>query len=317
MAKVDLPDGWESEGDTVFVDKKNDGGQGVVGCVLLIFAALGLVTTPLDASNLLGLIPILLSLIFIGVGLSLIGNSRVTLRWEIDFADKRLMQKKIRGSQIKVKRDRDLGRGAVLKITPSGTDRFTIMFEGPDWKETLGLSLGYSRTRSFAESLSDAIGIEIVDDRRRGLSEESGTWWEEKTEHDSEPEERMDMRMATRDPDARIDESVIDGHIRLKGNSKMLVMTLAFVPFSIFTIVFTSGFGSFCLPGVTFLVVLIIGYLFLTRSDAWTSVTVHDDKLVLRRLVPMGIESVTYKEVQKSSISAIYLERIWHEASDD
>lgn len=317
MAKVDLPDGWVSEGDTVFVDK-NQGGQGVFGWVLLIFAALMSVTTPLDASNLLGLIPILLSLIFIGVGLSLIGNSRVTLRWEIDFADKRLMQKKIRGSRIKVKRDRDLGRGAVLEITPSGTDRFTIMFEGPDWKETLGLSLGYSRTRSFAESLSDAIGIEIVDDRRRGLSEESGTWWEEKTEHDSEPEERMDMRMATRDPDAQIDESVIDGHIRLKGKAKMLVMTLVFVAVGLATIgFFTMYSGGAFLLVIAVPMILIIGAIFLIGSDAWTSVTVHDDKLVLRRLVPMRIESVTYKEVQKSSISAIYLERIWHEDSDN
>ncbi|SVD24595.1 uncharacterized protein METZ01_LOCUS377449, partial [marine metagenome] len=245
VAKIDLPGTWESEGDTVFVER-GDGGA-FAGVIMLIFAG-GLGLPALEGlgyvseegfddsiSVSIALIFALFSVILTGFGLKAIWNSRVTWRWEIDLADKRLMLKKIRGSQTKVRYDRGLGVGAVLKIMESGYDKFTIRFEGPDWKETLwNYRWSYSRTRGFAESLSNAIGIEIVDEKRRGLSEDSETWWEKKAEHDSEPEERMDMRMATRDPDAQIDESVVGGHIRLKGNSKMLYMTLVFVVFGIF-----------------------------------------------------------------------------------
>ena len=340
MAKIDLPENWESEDDTVFMESEPGGLFG--GVFLLIFTgAFGLpgiesvsygVDPYEDSIGVFGvLIFSLLSVTFAVFGLKSILNSRVVWRWEINLADKRFMLKKIRGSQTKVRWDRDLGGGAVLKIMESGDDNFTIRFEGPDWKETLWHhSWGYSRTRAFAESLSDAIGIEIVDERRRGISEDSETWWEEKVEHDSEPEERMDMRMATRDPDAQIDESVVGGHIRLKGNSKMLHMTLAFVVFSIFVagglltppeggfggdLMVWVGFGFFSV--IVFSSLIFVGYLFLTRSSAWTSVTVHDDKLVLRRLASMRIDSLTYKEVSKSSISAIGLERIWHEDNDD
>ena len=417
MAKIDLPENWESEDDTVFMESEPGGLFG--GVFLLIFAgAFGLpgieslsygVDPYEDSIGAFGvLIFSLLSVTLAVFGLKSIWNSRVVWRWEINLADKRFMLKKIRGSQTKVRWDRDLGGGAVLKIMESGDDNFTIGFEGPDWKETLWHhSWGYSRTRAFAESLSDAIGIEIVDERRRGISEDSETWWEEKVEHDSEPEERMDMRMATRDPDAQIDESVVGGHIRLKGNSKMLYMTLVFVVFGIFVagslltlpeegewwqmsypggycewegdveaveegddtrwycknaeasmywdtwwfycelhgldwrctddfgqsevfrysmengdesaseggLMFWVGYGFFSV--IVFLVLIIVGYFGLIRSSAWTSVTVHDDKLVLRRLASMRIDSLTYKEVSKSSISAIGLERIWHEDNDD
>ena len=337
MAKIDLPENWESEDDTVFME--SEPGGLFVGVILVIFA--GIIGSPvLEFQSYLSEDPFLVIFILIfglicaictGFGLKSIWNSGVVWRWEINLADKRFMLKKIRGSQTKVRWDRDLGGGAVLKIMESGDDNFTIRFEGPDWKETLWHhSWGYSRTRAFAESLSDAIGIEIVDERRRGISEDSETWWEEKVEHDSEPEERMDMRMATRDPDAQIDESVVGGHIRLKGNSKMLHMTLAFVVFSIFVagglltppeggfggdLMFWVGSGFFSV--IVFSSLIFVGYLFLTRSSAWTSVTVHDDKLVLRRLASMRIDSLTYKEVSKSSISAIGLERIWHEDNDD
>ena len=337
MAKIDLPENWESDDDKVFMD--SEPGGLFVGVILVIFA--GVVGSPvLEFQSYVSEDPFLVIFILIfglicaictGFGLKSIWNSGVVWRWEINLADKRFMLKKIRGSQTKVRWDRDLGGGAVLKIMESGDDNFTIRFEGPDWKETLWHhSWGYSRTRAFAESLSDAIGIEIVDERRRGISEDSETWWEEKVEHDSEPEERMDMRMATRDPDAQIDESVVGGHIRLKGNSKMLHMTLAFVVFSIFVagglltppeggfggdLMFWVGYGFFSV--IVFSSLIFVGYLFLTRSSAWTSVTVHDDKLVLRRLASMRIDSLTYKEVSKSSISAIGLERIWHEDNDD
>ena len=337
MAKIDLPENWESEDDTVFME--SEPGGLFVGVILVIFA--GVIGSPaLEFQSYVSEDPFLVIFILIfglicailtGFGLKSIWNSGVVWRWEINLADKRFMLKKIRGSQTKVRWDRDLGGGAVLKIMESGDDNFTIRFEGPDWKETLWHhSWGYSRTRAFAESLSDAIGIEIVDERRRGISEDSETWWEEKVEHDSEPEERMDMRMATRDPDAQIDESVVGGHIRLKGNSKMLYVTLTFVVFGIFVagglltppeggfggdLMFWVGYGFFSV--IVFSSLIFVGYLFLTRSSAWTSVTVHDDKLVLRRLASMRIDSLTYKEVSKSSISAIGLERIWHEDNDD
>ena len=112
----------------------------------------------------------------------------------------------------------------------------------------------------------------------------------------------------------------------------MLHQTLAFVVFGIFflmwilgamgdesasggDLMFWVGYGFFSV--IVFVVLIFVGYLFLTRSSAWTSVTVHDDKLVLRRLASMRIDSLTYKEVSKSSISAIGLERIWHEDNDD
>ena len=343
MAKIDLPENWESEDDTVFME--SEPGGLFVGVFLLIFA--GVFGLPVlesvsyvsvdpyeDPIGVFGvLIFSLLSVTFAVFGLKSIWNSRVVWRWEINLADKRFMLKKIRGSQTKVRWDRDLGGGAVLKIMESGDDNFTIRFEGPDWKETLWHhSWGYSRTRAFAESLSDAIGIEIVDERRRGISEDSETWWEEKVEHDSEPEERMDMRMATRDPDAQIDESVVGGHVRLKGNSKMLHQTLAFVVFGIFFLMWILGAGGDVLAGaedpvfyvgfglffvIVFLCLMFVGYLFLTKNGAWTSVTIHDDKLVFGRLASTRIDSVTYKEVPKTSISAIRLERIWHEDNDD
>ncbi|MEC9001176.1 MAG: hypothetical protein VX779_01310 [Candidatus Thermoplasmatota archaeon] len=418
MAKIDLPENWESNGDTIFVENRYSE-SAFIGVFMLIFGgfflfgAFEMVREILrdysdDAAGVI-LIPGGIGAVFFGIGLKTILDSRVIWRWEINLADKRFMLKKIRGSQTKVRWDRDLGGEVVLKIIESGDDNFTIRFEGPDWKETLWhYSWGYSRTRGFAESLSDAIGIELVDERRRGLSEDSEAWWEE-AGRDSEPEERMDMRMATRDPDSQIDESVVEGRIRLKGNSKMLGQTMIvvvvlglFFAFPVFGFIVDSDSGewwvsydegycewegdteaveegedarwyckyaeqadwdtwwfycelhgldwrctddfgqsedyqnsdifgvSMIVPGggsnanepmllfaAILPVILLFFYFFLTMNDAWTTVTIHDDKLAFGRLAPIRINSFTYKEISKSSISAIGLERIWHEDNDN
>ena len=328
MAKIDLPENWESDGDTVFVENRHSETV-FVGVFMLIFSGFFLLFAGVNVESienlryypddvLFILIPGGIGAVVFGIGLKTILHSRYTWRLEINLAEKRFMQKKIIGSKAKVERDRYLGREAVLNIVPNGEDSFTIGFEGPDWDWTLWeFGWGYSRTRAFAESLSDAIGIEIVDERRRGVSEDGETWWEKKVDYDSEPEERMDMRMATRDPGAQINESVVEGRIHLKGNPKMLFQTMFLLAIILTSIIFVPlSYGyEFCL--IVPLVGMIVAYLFVTTNRAWTTVAIHEDKLALMRLASTRIDFVTYKEVPKTSISAIRLERIWHEDNDD
>ena len=128
MAKIDLPENWESEDDTVFME--SEPGGLFVGVILVIFA--GVIGSPaLEFQSYVSEDPFLVIFILIfglicailtGFGLKSIWNSGVVWRWEINLADKRFMLKKIRGSQTKVRWDRDLGGGAVLKIMESGYD---------------------------------------------------------------------------------------------------------------------------------------------------------------------------------------------------
>ena len=92
------------------------------------------------------------------------------------------------------------------------------------------------------------------------------------------------------------------------------MLLLAIILTSIIFVPLSYGY-EFCL--IVPLVGMIVAYLFVTTNRAWTTVAIHEDKLALMRLASTRIDFVTYKEVPKTSISAIRLERIWHEDNDD
>ena len=120
-----------------------------------------------------------------------------------------------------------------------------------------------------------------------------------------------------------------DGEILvLKANRYNLgVLPIAFLSFFLsgFIINPISELGFFPEPYVYYIVSVFatallcmvgLSYIWAIFDEHWTTIIVDGDNVVLKRYLPLKINSVSYKQLKSTDIGMVVMERVWVEHTD-
>ena len=137
--------------------------------------------------------------------------------------------------------------------------------------------------------------------------------------------------------DDKTGESSQDEPKAVPGNGEILVLkanrhSLGVLPI-VFLSFFLSGFiinpiselGFFPEPYVYYIVSVFatallcmvgLSYIWIKFDNNWTTIIVDGDNVVLKRYLPLKINSFSYKQLKSTDIETVVMERVWVEHTD-
>ena len=137
--------------------------------------------------------------------------------------------------------------------------------------------------------------------------------------------------------DDKTGESSQDEPKAVPGNGEILVLkanrhSLGVLPI-VFLSFFLSGFiinpiselGFFPEPYVYYIVSVFatallcmvgLSYIWTKFDKEWTTIIVDGDNVVLKRYLPLKINSFSYKQLKSTDIETVVMERVWVEHTD-
>ena len=137
--------------------------------------------------------------------------------------------------------------------------------------------------------------------------------------------------------DDKTGESSQDEPIAVPGNGEILVLkanrhNLGVLPI-VFLSFFLSGFiinpiselGFFPEPYVYYIVSVFatallcmvgLSYIWTIFDEHWTTIIVDGDNVVLKRYLPLKINSFSYKQLKSTDIEMVVMDKVWTEHTD-